>query len=243
VRSSITVGTTLDQMGPPRNRFPTRDPEIVDVDEPLGQFCAVAAALDVLGDPQAVLVLRDLLWHGPQSERQLVERNAPADAEAVRGRLERMRHVGLVEPVPNAEIETFRATMLGRSAEPVIRSLHDFGLDVIRRRPLTPAMICHIVAVGAIDHHHELVLVDTSAVVGLEVSGRRMGVVIAPGILRADADVRADVEVACTQDVFVDLLSGLVSVPEAVRRGELAVRGPVAPVALLFDLLRQPTPR
>jgi DNA-binding HxlR family transcriptional regulator len=243
VRSSITVGTTLDQMAHPRNRFPTGDPEIVDLDEPLGQFCAVAAALDVLGDAQAVLHLRDLLWHGPQTVAQLAERNLPADHAAVTARLERMQALGLVELAPVDGDATYRATMLGRSAEPVVRALHDFGIDVIRRRPLTPAMMCHIVAVGAIDHHDELVRVDLSAVVGLEVSGRRMGVVIAPGILRTDAHVSADVDAACTQDVFVDLLSGMVTVEDAVRRGELAVRGSVVPVAVLFDLLRQPGPR
>lgn len=237
------MGTTLDQMRPPRNRFPAHATDVVDLVDPVGQLCPVAAALDVLGDPSAVLLLRDLLWHGPQTVRRLTERNLPLEHDAVRARLERMEQLGLVEPAPASPPEAFRLTALGRSAEPVIRSLHGFGLDVIRRLPLTPAMICHIVAVGAIDHHDDLVRIDTSAVVGLDVAGRRMSVVLAPGILRADAEVTADVEVACTQDVFIDLLSDLVGVEEAVRRGELEVRGSVEPVVVLFDLLRQPPPR
>ena len=239
--ASITVETTLDQMGRSRNRFPSST-EIIDIDGPTTQFCAVAAALDALGDDWSVLLVRDLLWHGPQGAAALARRNLGIGEAGALERLERMEDAGLVESFASdhGSDPGFRLTPLGRSADLVVRSLYGFGLTIMRRRPLTPATICQIVAVAAIDRHDEIVRLETSAVVGLEVSGRTMGVVMAPGILRADGAADPDVAVACTQDVFVDILSGLIGVEEAIRRGELEVVGSAEPVAVLFDLLRQP---
>ena len=239
--SSVTVGTTLDQMERSRNRFPGTT-EVVDVDRPATQFCAVAAALDAIGDDWSLLLVRDLLWHGPQGVAALAARNLGLDEAGAMERLERLEDAGLVETFAldrQADIG-FRLTAVGRSAEPVVRSLHDFGLAMMRRRPLTPAAICQIIAVAAMDRHDDIVRLDLTAVVGLEVSGRSVGVVLAPGILRADGAADPDVAVACTQDVFVDLLSGLIAVEDAIRRGELEVVGSAEPVAVLFDLLRQP---
>ena len=239
--ASITVGTTLDQMASSRNRFPSTPTDVIDVEVTTGQFCAVAAALDALGDHWSLLLVRDLLWHGSQSAADLAERNLGIHTADVLSRLERLEDLGLVESFAlDAEPDTgFRLTALGRSADLVIRSLYGFGLNIMRRRPLTPATMCQVVAAAALDRHDEVARIDTTVVVGLEISGRTMGVVVAPGILRADATAETDVDVACTQDVFVDLLSGLVSVEDAIRRGELAVAGPVEPVAVVFDLLRQ----
>jgi DNA-binding HxlR family transcriptional regulator len=237
--SSITVAPTLDHMATSRNRFSPESAELTDAAVGSNQLCPVAAATDLLGDQWSVLLLRDLLWHGPQTRSRLAERNPGLDAAEVADRLDRLCTVGLAEPhqIEGEPTPGYRLTALGRAAEVVIRALNDFGLGIVRRRPITPAMISQVVAAAAVDRQHDLVRTDVSAVVELDVSGRTVGVVLAPGILRVDDAAGADVAVACTQDVFVDLLSGLVGVEDAVRRGELDVQGPTGPVIVLFDLL------
>lgn len=232
------MATTLDQMPAPRNHFsaeapPTR-PAAAEA------LCAVAAATDVLGDRWTMFLVRDLLWHGAQSATALARRNLGLDVTEVIDRLERLEDAGLVEPHATDRDIGYRLTALGRAAEGVIRALHGFGLEIVRRRPITTAMIRQTVTLAAVDRHDDVVRSETSAVVGLDVSGRRTGVVLAPGILRTDDAAAPDVDVACTQDVFIDLLCGLLGVDEAIRCGELEVRGPVGPVAVLFDLLARP---
>ena len=236
---SITVPTTLDQMTDMRNQFLPEAGGVAVLGESTDQLCAVAAAMDVLGDRSSIFLLRDLLWHGPQTATGLAERNPGIDVTEAIERLERLEDAGMVEsyPLQRAEDIAFRLTALGRSADMVVRALYGFGLTVVRRRPITAAMLAQVVKVAAIDRHDDLLLLETSAAIGLDVAGRRMGVVLAPGILRADAAVDSDVEVECTQDVFVDLISGLVRVDDAIRRGELEVAGPVEPVIALFELL------
>lgn len=236
---SITVPTTLDQMTDSRNQFLGETGGLAVLPERADQLCAVAAALDVLGDHSSLFLLRDLLWHGPQTATGLAERNPGIGVTEAIERLERLEEVGMVEsyPLQRADDIAFRLTALGRSADMVVRALYGFGLTVVRRRPITAAMLAQVVRVAAIDRHDDLLRLDLSAVVGLDVAGRRMGVVMAPGILRADAAVDTDVEVGCTQDVFVDLLSGLIRVEDAIRRGELDIDGPAEPVAALFELL------
>lgn len=237
--SSITVAPTLDQMATSRNRFSPEPAALTGDAVGSNQLCPVAAATDLLGDQWSVLLLRDLLWHGPQTESRLAERNPGLDASGVAERVDRLCTVGVAEqhPIDGESTSGYRLTALGRSADVVIRALNDFGLGIVRRRPITPAMIGQVVAAAAVDRQHDLVRTDISAVVELDVSGRTVGVVLAPGILRVDDSAGADVTVACTQDVFVDLLSGLVGVEDAVRRGELDVQGPTEPVVVLFELL------
>jgi DNA-binding HxlR family transcriptional regulator len=239
VVSAITVAPTLDHMAPSRNRFSPDSAELTGEAVGSNQLCPVAAATDLLGDQWSVLLLRDLLWHGPQTESRLAERNPGLDAGGVAGRLDRLCTVGLAEPHPldGEPAPGYRLTALGRAADVVIRALNDFGLGIVRQRPITPAMISQVVAAAAVDRQHDLVRTEVSALIELDVSGRTVGVVLAPGILRVDDTLGADVAVACTQDVFVDLLSGLVRVDDAVRRGELDVQGPTEPVVVLFELL------
>lgn len=238
------MAPTLDHMAGSRNHFSTAALSDVASGSTSDQLCPVAAALDVVGDTWALLLVRDLLWHGPQTTDDLAARNGSLSREHIEHRVERLRSVGLIAAVGGVGVggeDAFDLTELGRGTEPVVQGLFGFGMQVIRRRPLTAEMIGQLVVDAATDLHDEIVAVDQSAVVGLDVSGRTMSVVLAPGILRADADadLETDVTAKCTQDVFIDLLSGVTGVAGAVDRGELDIDGAVDPVLVLFDFLRR----
>lgn len=205
------------------------------------QLCPVAATVDVLGDIRALLVLRDLVWHGPVSASEVHERNRSLPAEVIDSVLRRLVDDDLVEPMrPAGRPVQHRLTPSGRSsAEQLVEALARFGSPLLARRPLTAAMLGQLVTDAAAHHHGEVVRLDLTALVRLEIAGRVMGVVIAPGLLRPDPGVDADATLACTQDTFLELLDGTNTLKRARANGEVSIGGPAEPIEVLMSLLRR----
>lgn len=112
------------------------------------------------------------------------------------------------------------------------------GPNGIRGRAFVPETLSQFVERIAVHRHFDLLRVEYSWIVGLDVSGRRVQIVLAPGVLRCDSSLSADVDVACTQDTFIDVVSGRRTVDAAYRIGALDVVGTMEPVRSLFALLR-----
>ncbi|WP_051580567.1 winged helix-turn-helix transcriptional regulator [Pseudonocardia acaciae] len=83
-----------------------------------GQFCAVARALDVLGERWSLLVVRELLLGA--STFTDIRRGLPRIPRAtLASRLRGLRHAGVVEPTDGG----YRLTESGAALAPVIREL------------------------------------------------------------------------------------------------------------------------
>lgn len=203
------------------------------------QLNSVAAAVDVVGDLRAFLLLRDLVRHGPQTVASLHARNPAVGLSGIDALLYALVGSGMVEWTDDPRGSSFRLTELGRTVEPVIAALERFGSPLVRTRPVTPDMLAQAVHDAASACHDELLALEDVCIVALEISGRRMGVVVAPGILRADAAVEADTVLSCTQDVFLELLEGNHRLVDAVSRGDVEVDGPFGPAELVVHLLRR----
>jgi DNA-binding HxlR family transcriptional regulator len=95
-----------------------------------GQFCAVASALDVVGDRWTLLVVRELLA-GPRRYGELT-RDLPGIAtNLLAGRLRDLEAAGLVATVPgngDGRTRTYRLTDAGQELRPVVEALARFGL-------------------------------------------------------------------------------------------------------------------
>lgn len=205
------------------------------------RICSTAAALDFLGDTWSILLVGDLLRHGPQTTGRLQRRNEALDPVEVDVRLRHLCAHGLVEVADDGIEPRYRLTRLGRAAEPVIRALDGFGDELVHRRPLTVAMLTQLIADTATDRYADIDRLDVAGRIGLDVSGRSITVLLAPAIMRAepaDAQDSLDALVRCTQDVFVDLVTGAVTFDEAAARHELIVHGDIASVRQLFRLVR-----
>lgn len=91
-----------------------------------GQFCPVAAALDVIGDRWVLLILREMLF----GRRRFTEikRACPGIApNLLSDRLRTLVERGLVESTK----EGYALTELGAGIRPVLRALAVFGVDFI----------------------------------------------------------------------------------------------------------------
>ncbi len=206
------------------------------------QLCPVAAAVDVFTDVRALLILRDLSWYGPQTAPMIHERNqaiAPTVLDDLLDDLEAHEVVERVGRPGDRGPLRFRLTSEGAAVAPAITALARFGEPFLRRQPITPVALAQLVVDAAHRRHDDVVRLEISAVVGLEIAGRAVRVVMAPGILRTDATAATDVTMACTQDVFLELVTGTTTLRSALLGGEATVAGPLAPVEVLFTLLHR----
>ncbi|MHB8439136.1 MAG: winged helix-turn-helix transcriptional regulator [Acidimicrobiales bacterium] len=95
-----------------------------------GQYCAVAKALDVVGDRWTLLVLRELLLRAPCRYTDLRHGLPGIATNLLTDRLRDLELHGLVrrdEAPPPVATTLYDLTDAGRDIEPVIRALGHFG--------------------------------------------------------------------------------------------------------------------
>jgi DNA-binding HxlR family transcriptional regulator len=93
--------------------------------------CPVARTLDVIGERWTILLLRDLLLHGPRRFQDFQTSLAGAAPNILSARLKALEEHGLVQRrlysdrPPRLE---YMLTDKGRSLAPIVRALRDWGL-------------------------------------------------------------------------------------------------------------------
>jgi DNA-binding HxlR family transcriptional regulator len=95
-----------------------------------GQKCPVARTLDMIGERWTMLVLRDLLLHGPRRYQDFQESLAGVAPNTLSARLKAMESHGLIERKIYSEHPPrleYHLTEKGRSLGPVMKSLRDWG--------------------------------------------------------------------------------------------------------------------
>jgi DNA-binding HxlR family transcriptional regulator/putative sterol carrier protein len=98
------------------------------------QYCAVARALDVVGERWTLLMVRELLT-GPKRFKDLSEGLTGMGTNLLAARLKDLEGNGIVHRTtlpPPAGSRVYELTELGRSLEPVIAALGRWGLEFLR---------------------------------------------------------------------------------------------------------------
>src|SRR5262245_40604155 len=91
-----------------------------------GQYCAVAKALDVVGDRWTLLIVRELLARGPSRYTDLRNGLPGIATNLLADRLREMEEAGIVsraEAPPPVATTLFDLTLRGRDLEPVLEQL------------------------------------------------------------------------------------------------------------------------
>ena len=92
--------------------------------------CPVARALEIVGERWTLLIVRDLVIHGPQRFADLQQRLAGASPSTLSARLKRLEAAGVVERrfyedrPPRAE---YVLTDKGRALAQVVGALREWG--------------------------------------------------------------------------------------------------------------------
>jgi DNA-binding HxlR family transcriptional regulator len=189
-----------------------------------GQYCSVAKALDVLGDRWTLLLVRELLSRGACRYTDLRDGLPGIATNLLADRLRDLEAAGVIEredaPAPVATT-LFSLTERGRALEPIISELGRWGVPLMRdsspddhfrgqwlrlpvrmfladREPQRPASTVEVRA------GDQTVVIEAAA-----------GKVT----MRLGADPRPDAVLTASPPEILALMSGAVTLRQAVKRG------------------------
>ena len=95
-----------------------------------GQACAIARALDVVGDRWSLLLVRELIL-GPRRYRDLATGLPGIPSNVLAGRIKDLQAAGVITrrtlPVPT-DVTVYELTDAGRALQPALNELLDWGL-------------------------------------------------------------------------------------------------------------------
>lgn len=103
-----------------------------------GQYCAIARALDLVGDRWTLLIVRELLLQGPSRYTDLRNGLPKIATNLLADRLRDLEQAGLVESKaapPPVATTLFSLTDRGRALQPVLRELVTWGADLMPAGP------------------------------------------------------------------------------------------------------------
>jgi DNA-binding HxlR family transcriptional regulator len=103
-----------------------------------GQYCAVAKALDLIGDRWTLLAVRELLLRGPCRYTDLRNGLPGIATNLLADRLRDLEQAGIVsreEAPPPVATTLFRLTSRGEALAPVLRELLRWGMPLMEEGP------------------------------------------------------------------------------------------------------------
>jgi len=92
--------------------------------------CPISSALDVLGDKWSLLIIRDLMIHGPRTYSQFLESPERISTNILAARLELLSCLSLIERsnrVAPSRNNAYRLTESGQALRPVLEGLGDWA--------------------------------------------------------------------------------------------------------------------
>ncbi len=207
------------------------------------QLCGIAAALDVIGDRWAILIVRDLLW-GPLRFADLAEGLPGSGTNTLTARLKQLELAGVLARRPQALPErgtVYDLTDYGRQLQPILMALGRWGSQSMHRLPADRNTRSRwlLAALPAFRDAGRVVSRPTTWQLQLDDGAFTV---------RADPDTftvalgappepeRPDVVITTTDHVLLGLLSGQVMPADAVAAGVLRVDGDLGLVEQLVQL-------
>ncbi|MFG2888744.1 winged helix-turn-helix transcriptional regulator [Streptomyces sp. NPDC048248] len=202
------------------------------------QYCAVARALDAVGDRWTLLIVRELLG-GSRRYTDLHADLPGVSTDMLASRLKDMERDGLVlrrRLAPPGAAFVYELTPRGHALLPALGALADWGAPALGERRPTDAVRAHWFAVpllARLAHHFTEApdAVDAVGVVGIALDEGEFHVTLgADGPAYADGpaerpDVRLRMDTATCADVAYDRLS----LAEGIASGRIAVTLPAGP--------------
>lgn len=192
------------------------------------QYCALAKALDLIGERWTLLIVRELI-EGARRYTDLQEGVPGIATDMLAARLRSLEDSGLVERrllPPPAASTVYELTPLGRGLEPVIRELARWGLGLMGKRKGEEFRI-HWMGIWMRTSFRPERADGPPLTVQFEVGGDSMHARIAEGALETTIGPAADPDVTIAGDVAT--LSRAAHdrefAAEAVTKGRLRVRG------------------
>ena len=210
-----------------------------------GDGCAIAQALDVIGERWALLVVRELLL-GPKRYTDLRRGLPNASPNVLTQRLSELEGAGVIRRrklPPPASARVYELTDWGRELEETVMSLGHWAARSPTPPDPAPVRSADSVALALRGRFDASAAHGLRADYELQLGEDRFRVAVAGDeleVVRGDAD-RADATIATDADTISAVLWGGRSLADARRSGAMTVTGDEAAVERFVRLF--PTPR
>jgi DNA-binding HxlR family transcriptional regulator len=193
------------------------------------QFCAVARALDIVGERWTLLIVRELLL-GPQRYTDLLNGLAGVSPNVLAERLKKLEEFGIVTKrrlPPPAASTVYELTALGTGLAPVVSELLVWGLNFLtERRGDAVARLDHVLMALRMS-------ADPAATVGIDeayefhVEEHTFHVTAADGSVAVEAGPADAPAVTITTDfeTMARIGGGRTTPEQALAEGRLSVEG------------------
>jgi DNA-binding HxlR family transcriptional regulator len=194
------------------------------VASPLGyqSFCPVGAALNVIGERWALLIVRDLFL-GPRRYSELLKGLGGIPTDILAARLRTLQEQGIVRQVGKGRAQRYELTDDGQALGPVLRELGRWGADRLRlpddpsevptRVPLTSLLL------GGAPYPR-----GASGLYEMRVEEETVRVEVDEGQIRAAPDSEPDTTIELTRSGMRSLILGA-RASEIEQAGDLTVQG------------------
>lgn len=193
-------------------------------------FCPVGAALNVVGERWALLVVRDLLL-GPRRYSELLTGLGGIGTDILAARLRTLQEHGVVRQVGEGRARRYELTESGQALRPVLAALGRWGADRLRlpddlseiptRVPLT-SLLAGATSLPA----------QADGVYDVRVEDETVRVAVADGHVQAARDASVDATIELTRRGLRSLVLGA-AIADIEHSQDLTIRGGRRP-ALAF---------
>jgi DNA-binding HxlR family transcriptional regulator len=205
------------------------------------QYCAVAKALDLIGERWTLLILRDLVHLGPRRFSDLRDGLPGIGSNLLTERLRHLEREGLVRRrrLSTRGANAYELTALGAGLEPMIIELGRWGGNFMDERDQRDVFFPsgHISAIRATFRSEDARGVQ--ARYEFRVDGESFHVEIDDGAVTAVLGEATDPDllIVTDSDTSIDLMLRRTTPRDAIRSGAVAVNGTVQDFEQAIDLL------
>lgn len=210
------------------------------------QFCALAYALDAVGDRWTLLIIRELLA-GPRRFTDLVDGLPGISSNLLSERLKGLEHQGLLRRrvlPPPAGSTVYELTSVGLALETAMVELGKWGSQFLETSPedvALPSLGAITLAIKAFYHPEKARGVDETY--ELHLGCEIVQVQIKDGELHAQQGqpLKADAVFHTDMQSFVGLFTGQIQPEEAIAGGQIRVEGDPGALSRFLMLSGVPT--
>lgn len=202
---------------------------MLEVVRSYNEYCAIAQALDVVGERWSLLIVRELLIRGPSRYTDLRYGLPGIATNLLADRLRELEEAGVIEreeAAPPVATTLFKLTERGRELEPVLKALGRWGGPMVRRPIGNSEFRSHWLAVPLGNHLKDRKPEAPSQVIEIHVDENPMLVEVGHGAVevRPGKAAHADLVLTGTASQVLGLLLHQLSFADAKQRG-LKVEG------------------
>lgn len=194
-----------------------------------GQFCGLAAALNVIGERWTLLVVRELLV-GPTRFTELIDNLPGIGPNLLTDRLRTLVEEGLVEqqPVPgDGRARQYALTAVGTELAPAVLALARWGLQFLDETDSSGATRARwgFLAVQAMVREDRVP--DVDEVYEFRVADQTFTIAVASGAVTFGLGpaAAADLTIECDTDTFVRIGARMLSPLQAIASGAVKISG------------------